>query len=67
MIMPDMDGRDTYQKLKEINPEIKVILSSGYSKNGRVEEVMNKGVIGFVQKPYRMNDLSKAISQAIKT
>ncbi len=61
MIMPDMDGGETYDKLKEINPDIKVLLSSGYSINGQATEILERGCNGFIQKPFNMADLSKKI------
>ncbi|MFC1488408.1 PAS domain S-box protein [Thermodesulfobacteriota bacterium] len=61
MIMPDMGGGETYDKLKEINPDIKVILSSGYSINGLATEILERGCNGFIQKPFKLEDLSKKI------
>jgi len=42
MIMPDMSGSETYDRLKEINPAIKTLLSSGYSINGKAQAILNK-------------------------
>jgi PAS domain S-box-containing protein len=53
MIMPDMSGGNTFDRLKEINPEIKVLLSSGYSINGQATEILERGCDGFIQKPFR--------------
>ena len=50
MIMPDMSGGETYDKLKEINPDIKVLLASGYSMNGTATEIMDRGCNGFIQR-----------------
>ncbi len=61
MIMPEMGGGDTYDKLKEIDPDIKVLLSSGYSVDGQATEILNRGCNGFIQKPFNMTDLSKKI------
>ncbi len=65
MIMPDMDGGETYDKLKEINPNIKVLLSSGYSINGQATEILDRGCNGFIQKPFNMADLSKKIREIL--
>ncbi len=62
MVMPDMGGGKTYDKLKEINPHIKVLLSSGYSLTGEAREIMDRGCNGFIQKPFSIPDLSKKIS-----
>ncbi len=61
MIMPEMNGSDVYDKLKEINPGIKVLLSSGYSINGQATDILERGCNGFIQKPFDMKDLFKKI------
>ncbi len=66
MIMPEMAGKETNSKLREINPDVKVILASGYSQNGKATEILNEGASGFIQKPFRMDELSKAIAEALK-
>jgi two-component system cell cycle sensor histidine kinase/response regulator CckA len=65
MIMPDMSGGDTYDRLKEINPEIKVLLSSGYSINGQATEILNRGCDGFIQKPFNMKQLSQKLREVL--
>jgi len=65
MIMPGMNGSQVLKMLKSINPDIKVILSSGYSMQGELLEVMEMGCLGFIQKPYKFTDLSKIVHQAI--
>ncbi|MCK4965540.1 response regulator, partial [bacterium] len=61
IIMPNMAGKETYIKLKEINPSIKVILVSGFSQNDKATEILNKGALGFIQKPFKLHELSKTI------
>jgi CheY-like chemotaxis protein len=61
MIMPDMSGSETYNRLKEINPAIKTLLSSGYSINGKAQEILNSGCQGFIQKPFNLTNLSQKI------
>ena len=61
MIMPDMNGAEAYDHLKEIKPEAKVMLSSGYSINRQAEEILAKGCNGFIQKPFTLKELSKKI------
>ncbi len=65
MIMPDMSGGDTYDRLKEINPDIKVLLSSGYSINGQATEILNRGCDGFIQKPFNMKQLSQKLREIL--
>ncbi len=65
MIMPEMGGGEAYDRLKEINPDIKVLLSSGYSINGQAKEILERGCNGFVQKPYSIKDLSRTIREVL--
>ncbi len=61
MIMPDMGGGETYDRLKKINPEIKVLLSSGFSIDGQASEIINRGCNAFIQKPFNVEQLSRKI------
>ena len=65
MIMPVMGGGETYDRMKEINPDIKVLLSSGYSINGQATEILNRGCNGFIQKPFNMKELSRSIREVL--
>ncbi len=65
MIMPDMSGGDTYDSLKEINPKVKVLLSSGYSINGTATEILDRGCDSFIQKPFKMKELSQRLREIL--
>ena len=65
MIMPGMGGGETFDHLKEIDPDIKVLLSSGYSINGQASEILERGCDGFIQKPFNINQLSEKIQGII--
>jgi CheY-like chemotaxis protein len=65
MIMSDMSGGETYDRLKEISPGIKVLLSSGYSIEGQATEILNRGCNGFIQKPFSMSELSEKIGNIL--
>ncbi|OGP49374.1 MAG: hypothetical protein A2Y79_09620 [Deltaproteobacteria bacterium RBG_13_43_22] len=65
MIMPEMGGGETFDRLKEIDHQIKVILSSGYSINGQAKTIMDRGCKGFLQKPFSLTDLSKKVRQVL--
>jgi len=58
MIMPGMGGGETFDNLKAINPDIKVLLSSGYSINGQASKILERGCDGFIQKPFNLNQLT---------
>jgi PAS domain S-box-containing protein len=65
MIMPEMGGGETYDRLKELNPNVKVLLSSGYSIKGQANDIMKRGCDGFIQKPFRMRMLSRKIREVL--
>ena len=66
MIMPSVSGGDTYDRLKAMNPKVKVILSSGYSLNAQAAKIIARGCNGFIQKPFNINDLSQKIRQVLE-
>ena len=66
MIMPEMGGSETYDRLKEIDPDIKVLLSSGYSIDGLAKTILAKGCTGFIQKPFGLKDLSAALRDILE-
>jgi nitrogen-specific signal transduction histidine kinase/CheY-like chemotaxis protein len=63
--MPDMNGYQCFRALREIDPAVRAILSSGYTQDAKVQDAMADGICGFVQKPYRVGDLSEAIQRAM--
>ena len=65
MIMPDMSGGDVFDRLKSIAPDIKVLLSSGYSIDGQASEIIARGCSGFIQKPFKLNLLSAKIREIL--
>ena len=65
MVMPDMSGGETYDKLKKINPDIIVLLASGYSMDGTATEIMDRGCNGFIQKPFKMKELSQKLREIL--
>jgi PAS domain S-box-containing protein len=65
MIMPGMGGGETFDRLKEIDPDIKVLLSSGYSINGQATKILRRGCDGFIQKPFNMNQLAEKVQRIL--
>jgi len=65
MVMPKMGGLETFLQLRAINPQVKIILSSGYSENGRAQEIIKYGVAGFIQKPYQVQRLLAMVRQVL--
>lgn len=66
MIMPKLGGADCFRALKKINPEVRAILSTGYSVNETAQEVLNEGMVGFIQKPYQLHQLSEVVVRALR-
>jgi len=67
MIMPEMEGKETFKKLKEINPDVKILISSGYNQDSLPEQVMDSGEAGFIQKPYNINEIAEIIKKGLYT
>ena len=61
MSMPFMGGSETYDSLKEVNPDVKVLLTSGYSIDGQAAEILERGCDGFIEKPFTINELSQKL------
>jgi len=66
MIIPDMGGGEIYDRLAQLNPEIKVLLSSGYSLDDRATEILARGCGGFIQKPFDIKELSHKIKEVLE-
>lgn len=65
LIMPKVSGEETFHKLREINPNLPVILSSGFSRNEMVNALIDQGNAGFIQKPFRIEELSREIARLL--
>lgn len=65
MIMPDIGGGEVYDRIKEIDPQVKVLLSSGYSIDGQATDILERGCNSFIQKPFSMAVLSKKIREVL--
>ncbi|MGD9234290.1 MAG: response regulator, partial [Desulfobacterales bacterium] len=65
MIMPDIGGSEVYDTIKAIDPEVKVLLSSGYSVDGQATEILKRGCNGFIQKPFNIRSLSIKIREVL--
>ena len=65
MVMPIMGGRETFLKMKGIDPKIKAILSTGYSQDGKAQKILDSGVSGFIQKPYQPDALLSKIRSVL--
>jgi len=66
MIMPGMGGGEVFDKLKEANPGVKVLLSSGYSFDDRARQILSRGCGGFIQKPFTVAELIRKIEDVLE-
>jgi two-component system, cell cycle sensor histidine kinase and response regulator CckA len=66
MIMPGLSGGETFDRIRELDPTVKVILSSGYSLDGQAQQIMGRGCRGFIQKPFSISRLSRKIREVLE-
>ena len=66
MVMPVMDGMQTFRELKILSPETRILLSSGFTRSEDLERLHEMGLAGYVKKPYRLLELSRALAEALK-
>jgi signal transduction histidine kinase/CheY-like chemotaxis protein len=64
MRMPDMSGVEAFGPLHEAQPVAKVIICSGFELDSAARDLLDRGAVGFVRKPFRIDDLVQAIEQA---
>lgn len=65
VIMPRKNGHETFLELKTINPEVRVVMSSGFTQEAVLEKLTQQGARGFLKKPYRRAELAAALAQAL--
>lgn len=65
MVMPDMGGAEIFDVLKSVNKDIKILIASGYNMDDDGGELISKGCNGFIQKPFRMEEISRKIREIL--
>ena len=65
MMMPRMNGRDAFIKMRSINRDIKALLISGFSIEGEAQSLIDAGMKGFLQKPFNFSDFAKTVEKAL--
>jgi signal transduction histidine kinase len=65
LVMPHPDGAETFRALRQLDPGVKVLLSSGYELGPQAEDLLKAGAVGFVAKPFEVAALSAAVSKAL--
>ena len=65
MIMPKMNGEDTFRALRKLDPSAKVIMASGFTKEAGIIELKKQGLLGFMKKPYRRIDINRILTKIL--
>ena len=65
MIMPKLGGHSTFYQLKDINPKVKILLSSGYVSEEEIKDLLESGANGFLHKPHKIRDLANEIHRIL--
>jgi len=67
VILPDMDGREVYFKLKSIRPDVKIVIISGYSQTTVRQDLMDAGVEGYLAKPFEIHHVQQTIQAILQS
>ena len=65
VIMPELNGMDTYIKLKEINPDVITLVASGYGLDSQIQEIINRGADEFIHKPFNSAEMSEKLTKVL--
>ena len=65
LLMPNKSGKETYIEMKQIQPDVKVLLISGAKRDVRIKELLKMGINGFIEKPYTFSQLSGTVHKLI--
>jgi len=63
--MPGMGGHTCFEELQKINPEILIILATGYPAVGKIQDTLDAGAVGFIRKPYKSADMVKKVREIL--
>ena len=66
LIMPKLDGADTFRKLKGLDPNVRAILCSGYGESASARQMLKEGVMTFLAKPFQIKQLGQAVEQTLR-
>ena len=67
LTMPRMDGKEAFRRMKELDPGVRVVLSSGYNEQEAIQQFLGRGLAGFIQKPYQLATLIAALERALRS
>jgi CheY-like chemotaxis protein len=66
IVMPGMGGGQTFDALREILPDVRVLLSSGFSFEGQAQAIMARGATGFIKKPFDAATLAQRLGEVLQ-
>ncbi|MDP6635693.1 MAG: PAS domain S-box protein [Phycisphaerae bacterium] len=66
LIMPRMSGQDAFREMKKINPDARILVSSGFSYTQATRQMLNEGAVGLLNKPFQITELSKTVARHIR-
>ena len=66
IVMPGMNGTQLFDHMMKLNPEVKIILSSGYSFSNNIENLISRGAVSFLQKPFSIDELRRQVNKVLK-
>ncbi|MDI6791234.1 MAG: response regulator [Thermodesulfobacteriota bacterium] len=67
LIMPNLGGKEAFERLRQINPKVKVIISTGYAKDEILEPLLDNRADGFIKKPYKIQNMAQVVKSVINT
>jgi len=65
LIMPNLGGKEAFERLRQINPKVKVIISTGYAKDDILEPLLDNRADGFIKKPYKIQNMAQVVRSVI--
>ena len=66
MIMPGMNGSELFRKIRELNPDAKVYFISGYTGDEDIEQLINEGALGIIEKPFTPSEIREKVNEVLK-
>ena len=65
MVMPIMDGREAFSEIRRIDPGQKIFIISGYSQREDLEDMLEKGAVGFLRKPFQVKEIVSKVKEIL--
>jgi CheY-like chemotaxis protein len=64
--MPHLSGKEVFDQLRQINPDVKIIVSTGYAKEELLQPLLDRRANGFLSKPYKIQELAEGVKSVIE-